>query len=109
MTSRLPYLQVRCHLKKLVNLAKETRMSETAYIALGSNLGDRRANLDAALGQVRALPETKVASVSTYHETPPIDCPAGSGAFFNAVAELRTALEPQVLLQYLQRIEQGMG
>lgn len=84
-------------------------MTTTVYLALGSNLGDRRSNLDAALAQVRALPNTQVVAVSTYHETLPVGCPPDAGAFLNAAAELQTLLGPRELLQQLQRIEQEMG
>ncbi|MHB8505542.1 MAG: 2-amino-4-hydroxy-6-hydroxymethyldihydropteridine diphosphokinase, partial [Acidimicrobiales bacterium] len=60
-----------------------------AFLALGSNLGDRRANLRAA---VSGLPD--VVGVSPVYETDPVGGPDGQGPFLNAVVELRTARTP---------------
>jgi 3-oxoacyl-[acyl-carrier protein] reductase len=86
-------------------------MSEptTAYIALGSNLGDRRALLDAALERLRLQPGVEVSKVSTYHETDPVGGPAGQGKFLNAVAEVRTTLDAIKLLRVLLAIETQLG
>jgi 3-oxoacyl-[acyl-carrier protein] reductase len=80
----------------------------TAYIALGSNLGDRHANLQTAL---RLLAERgiEVVRVSSYHETEPVGGPAGQGPYLNAAAAIRTNLEPAVLLQVLLDVERHMG
>jgi 3-oxoacyl-[acyl-carrier protein] reductase len=81
----------------------------TAYIALGSNLGERRGNLDSALSQLRARPGVEVTRASTYHETDPVGGPAGQGKYLNAVAELRTTLSPTELLAMLLEIEAVLG
>ena len=81
----------------------------TAYIALGSNLGDRHGYLDAAIARLRAWPGVQVTRISTYHETEPVGGPAGQGKYLNAVAELRTTLEARALLQALLAIETQMG
>ena len=47
-------------------------MPERAYIAIGSNLGDRRAYLEAGLREVAALSGTRLAEVSRAYETPPL-------------------------------------
>lgn len=83
--------------------------SVTAYIALGSNLGDRRAFLDAAIARLRARPGIEVATVSSYLETEPVGGPAGQGKYLNAVAEVRTALGAADLLHALLAIETDMG
>ncbi len=72
-------------------------MGTLALIGLGSNLGDRKAILDAAVEQFRQTPELIVRSVSTYHETKPVGGPAGQGPFLNAAAALETTLEPIAL------------
>jgi 2-amino-4-hydroxy-6-hydroxymethyldihydropteridine diphosphokinase len=84
-------------------------MTVTAYIALGSNLGDRRAYLDQALQALRTRPGVVVGKVSSYHETAPVGGPAGQGAYLNAAAELHTDLEPRALLKVLLEIEQQFG
>lgn len=76
------------------------------YIALGANLGDRRANLAAAL--LLLAPEVRVLAVSALYESPP-QPPAPPPAYFNAVARVETALEPTALLAHLKRVEREMG
>jgi 2-amino-4-hydroxy-6-hydroxymethyldihydropteridine diphosphokinase len=80
-----------------------------AYIALGSNLGDRRALLDEAVGMLRLQPGIEVAGVSTYHETDPVGGPAGQGKYLNAAARLNTTLTARQLLGVLQAIETQLG
>jgi 2-amino-4-hydroxy-6-hydroxymethyldihydropteridine diphosphokinase len=81
----------------------------TAYIALGSNLGDRRAMLDEAIASLRLQPGIEVTRVSSYHETDPVGGPAGQGKYLNAAAELHTSLSPIQLLRTLQAIETQLG
>ena len=80
-----------------------------AYLALGSNLGDRQRFLDAAVRRLRAVPGLTVRRVSPYYETAPVGGPAGSGAYLNAVAEADTSLPPDQLLQTLLDIERQFG
>lgn len=79
------------------------------HIALGSNLGDPRAQLDAAIRNLSALPELEVTGVSNYLETTPAGGPPGQPNFLNAAAELSTDLDPFELLRQLQQIEQQLG
>ena len=78
----------------------------TVYIALGSNLGDRLANLRAALTRLRAV--VTLTSVSPVYETDPVGY-LDQGPFLNAVASGTTALSPQALLITLLRIERDLG
>ncbi len=82
---------------------------DTAFIALGSNLGDRQANLDAAIARLRLQPGIEVERVSSYHETDPVGGPAGQGRDLNAVAQVRTSLEPMKLLRVLLAVETQLG
>lgn len=84
-------------------------MSVTAYIALGSNLGDRRDFLNRALQALREKSGILVKQVSSYYETAPVGGPPGQGDFLNAAAELQTELTPDELLRTLLEIEQGLG
>jgi 2-amino-4-hydroxy-6-hydroxymethyldihydropteridine diphosphokinase len=78
----------------------------SVYLALGANLGDRRANLIAAL---EALPPlVRVDGVSALYESPP-QPPAPPPAYLNAAARVETALEPEALLAYLKQIEHDLG
>ena len=76
------------------------------YIALGANLGDRRANLSEALRRLE--PEVHVEAVSALYESPP-QPPAPPPAYLNAACRVTTKLEPRPLLDYLKRIERDMG
>ncbi|QJW96913.1 2-amino-4-hydroxy-6-hydroxymethyldihydropteridine diphosphokinase [Frigoriglobus tundricola] len=81
----------------------------TAYVALGSNLGDRWATLSAAVRRLRAEPGVRVTAVSAFHETAPVDCPPGSGEFLNAAAAIETDRPPEDVLELLFRIERQFG
>ncbi len=79
-----------------------------AYIALGSNLGDRVDYMRRALDRVQALPQTMVEAVSALYETEPDGGPSGQPFFFNAVARIRTQLSPTLLMQHLLEIEASL-
>jgi 3-oxoacyl-[acyl-carrier protein] reductase len=81
----------------------------TAYIALGSNLGDRWATLSAAVRRLRAEPGLRVVRTSTFYETAPVNCPPGSSEFLNAAVAVETEREPHDVLQLLLRIEREFG
>ena len=83
-------------------------MRDIAYIALGSNLGDRDAHLAHARAALAALPESRLLAVSAIEETEPIGGPV-QGSYLNQMAALETALEPHALLAALQRIERDAG
>jgi 2-amino-4-hydroxy-6-hydroxymethyldihydropteridine diphosphokinase len=84
-------------------------MSVTAYIALGSNLGDRHAYLDKAIQALNEQSEVEVKAVSSYYVTAPVGGPAGQGAYLNAAAELETDLPPDALLRILLEVERTLG
>lgn len=84
-------------------------MSIRAWIALGSNLGDRRATLARALELLRGQPGVAVVRVSTFHETLPVGGPPGQGLYLNAAAELETSLSAEALLAAMQEIEHKLG
>lgn len=80
----------------------------TAYISLGSNLGDRAANIAAAVEGLKRLPGTRFVRRSQLYETSPVGYES-EHPFLNCVVELETALPPPVLLTECQRIEQELG
>lgn len=80
-------------------------METDAYIALGSNLGDRELNLLRAVSELGRLPGCRVTALSRFYETSPVGMPADSPAFLNAALRLSTELAPRELLTQLQRIE----
>ena len=83
-------------------------MRDIAFIALGSNLGDRRAHLAFARAALAALPGSRLLGVSGIEETTPLGGPA-QGPYLNQMIALETTLEPRVLLAALQRIERDAG
>ena len=78
-----------------------------AAIALGSNLGDRRAHLDYAVARLRGLLDDL--KVSTYHDTMPVGVVGPQPLFLNAAAVGLAALAPQALLDALLAIEAERG
>ena len=80
-----------------------------AYIALGSNLGDRASYLDRALTALRQCEGVEVTRVSPVYETRPVGGPPGQGAYLNAVAELQTERSAHDLLDVFLAIEQSLG
>ena len=81
--------------------------AERVFVGLGANLGDARATMKAALAELAALPQTQRVAQSSLYRTAPVQ--ASGPDFINAVAELRTALQPLELLHALQAIEQAHG
>jgi 2-amino-4-hydroxy-6-hydroxymethyldihydropteridine diphosphokinase len=81
-------------------------MIKNVFIALGSNIGDRQANLEKARSSFD--PEIEILQCSSVYKTPPwgyFDQPV----FLNQVCECGTRLEPLDLLNYLKGIEKEMG
>lgn len=81
---------------------------DTAYIALGSNLGDRAAHLARARDMIAALPGTRIVACSSVEETAPVG-PVGQPAFLNQIVAVDTVLTPEELLDALQQIERTGG
>ncbi|MHC4547269.1 MAG: 2-amino-4-hydroxy-6-hydroxymethyldihydropteridine diphosphokinase [Planctomycetota bacterium] len=75
-----------------------------AALSLGSNLGDRRAHLEAALRRLRE--RVTVAAVSRMHETAPVGGPP-QGAFLNAAVVVETGLAPRALLELVLDLERA--
>ena len=83
-------------------------MSEIAYIALGSNLGDRRAYLDGARDAIARIPECRVVGVTEIEETEPLGGLA-QPTYLNQMMAVETTLEPAELLGRLRDIETAAG
>jgi 2-amino-4-hydroxy-6-hydroxymethyldihydropteridine diphosphokinase len=79
-----------------------------AYVALGSNLDDPRAQVGRALEALDALPGTQRVACSSLYRSAPLG-PVAQPDFVNAVAGLLTALEPEALLAELQALETRLG
>jgi 2-amino-4-hydroxy-6-hydroxymethyldihydropteridine diphosphokinase len=81
--------------------------SKLIYLSLGSNLGDRAANLERAIAALREAC-VRVLRQSSLYETEPVDFLAQPW-FLNCVVEAETLLMPRQLLHALQGIERGFG
>jgi 2-amino-4-hydroxy-6-hydroxymethyldihydropteridine diphosphokinase len=79
-----------------------------AYLGLGSNLGDRRGNLQAAVDRLAAEPGIEVAGSSGVWETDPVGGPSQPN-YLNAVLAISTELSPWDLLAACRRIEDALG
>lgn len=83
-------------------------MRDVAYIALGSNLGQREVFLAEARRAIAALAQTKVLGQTEAEETAPIG-PVAQGPFLNQMIAIETELSPQDLLSELKQIEIRAG
>jgi 2-amino-4-hydroxy-6-hydroxymethyldihydropteridine diphosphokinase len=83
-------------------------VSRTAYLGLGSNVGDREANLRAALGELERH-GLEVEAVSSLYETEPVGEILDQPDFLNAVARIRSSLGPDELLEVCKGIEAERG
>jgi 2-amino-4-hydroxy-6-hydroxymethyldihydropteridine diphosphokinase len=83
-------------------------VKDVAYVALGSNLGEREVFLAQARRSLAELPKTRLIGESAVEETPPIG-PVQQGPFLNQMIAIETELSPHELLRELMRIEQQAG
>lgn len=81
-------------------------MDHIVYLALGSNIGNRLANLKAAISNL--TPQMAVKKKSSIYETPPWGF-ADQAAFLNQVVKVVTYLNPEALLAHLKRLEVALG
>ena len=75
-----------------------------AFLALGSNLGDREAELRRAVGAL-----TELVAASSVYETDPVGGPEGQGAYLNMVVQLETDRSPDQLLETCRSLEAAAG
>lgn len=78
------------------------------YIGVGSNLGDRQGNIEAAIQRLREAGGIEVTKVSSIYETEPVGGPQ-QPKYLNGVIAINTELEPRQLLLALQKIENQLG
>src|SRR5437868_6901115 len=79
-----------------------------AFVGLGGNVGDVGATLRAALNALAETPGIEIRHVSSAYRTDAVG-PVEQAPFLNAVAELATTLEPELLLDRLLAVEAGLG
>ena len=80
-----------------------------AWVALGSNLGDRRATLEGAVEALRCADEVQVLRVSPWVETAPVGGPPGQGLYLNGCLEAETTLDARTFHWLLARVESQFG
>jgi 2-amino-4-hydroxy-6-hydroxymethyldihydropteridine diphosphokinase len=83
-------------------------MHDIAYVALGSNLGDRHALLAGARDALSLLPGSRIVGQSSIEETDPLG-PIAQPRFLNQMVALETTLSPRELLMRLLAIERAAG
>ena len=80
-----------------------------AVISIGSNVGERRVNLQGAVDSLADTPEVWVTAVSSVYETAPVESPEGSKDFLNAIVLLDTTLSARTLLERALAVEAAYG
>lgn len=83
-------------------------MTDVAYIALGSNIGNRDLALARARAAIAAIRDTRLIASTAVEETEPIG-PIAQGKFLNQMVAVSTTLPPRTLLAALHRIERAAG
>jgi len=81
---------------------------DTVFLGIGSNLGNRKKNIELAIEKLRALKKTKVVGISRVIRSKP----AGGLAqpdFLNGAVKIKTRLSPVTLLRELKNIEKDLG
>jgi len=90
------------------NASASRRDPVTAYLSLGSNLGDRLGRLREAIARLRELDGTSVERVSSVYESEPVGV-TEQPRFLNLALQIKTTLEPLELLRAAKRIERELG
>lgn len=80
----------------------------TAYLSLGSNLGNRQENLEKAIQLIKEKQEIQLGQVSSFYETEPVGY-VDQDWFLNAVIEISTSLSPQELLGVAGEVENQLA
>lgn len=81
----------------------------TAYLGLGSNLGDRLTRMRAGRERLERAESVTIIRSSALYETEPVGGPEGQGHYFNAVLEIETSASAKELLELCQQIEHSEG
>ena len=83
-------------------------METDAYIALGSNQGDRELNLLRAIAEIGKIPGCRVTALSPFYETSPVGAAIGQNSFYNGVVRVACSLTAEELFGNLARIESSV-
>ena len=83
-------------------------MSELIYLGIGSNIGDREPNIFSAIAALDVRDDIKVMRTASIYETDPL-YNLQQPKFLNTVVELKTSLDPEIMLQVCQGVELMLG
>lgn len=83
-------------------------MDDLAFVALGSNIGDRQQHLADALRRIGEIPDVAIIARSSVDETEPLG-PVAQDRYLNQMIALRTTLSPPELLVALHQVERSGG
>jgi 2-amino-4-hydroxy-6-hydroxymethyldihydropteridine diphosphokinase len=97
------------HLVDPDTLTGQIRSLRRAVLSIGSNVGDRQANLQGALSSLADTPGVHVVGASPVYETAPVDSPPDSDDFYNAVLVVDTTLSAATLLERCHAVEEAFG
>ncbi|MCP4592668.1 MAG: 2-amino-4-hydroxy-6-hydroxymethyldihydropteridine diphosphokinase [bacterium] len=84
-------------------------MPHAAYLGLGTNLGDRMANLRTAATRIAETPHTTIEACSPLYETKPVGGPPDQADYLNAVVHVSTRQDSRELLERCHEIERSLG
>lgn len=84
-------------------------MQRLAYLGIGSNLGDSRAQVEQAIAMLGSIPDTMVLARSGLFRTAPVGGPSGQPDYLNGCLSLATSLAPTDLLSAMRGIESHLG
>jgi 2-amino-4-hydroxy-6-hydroxymethyldihydropteridine diphosphokinase len=97
------------HIVDADTLTGEMHPIRRCVLAIGSNLGDRMGSLQGAVNSLADTPEVWLTAVSPVYETDPVDAPADSKTFLNAVILIDTTLSARTLLDRCLAVEDAFG
>ncbi len=79
------------------------------YLGVGTNLGNRKKNIELAVEKINASKDTRIMRISKLFDFAPVGGPKGQRNYLNAVLKVQTRLSPLRLLKQLKKIEIGLG
>ncbi len=86
----------------------QKKTMKTAFISIGSNIGDKYDNCLKGIEHINTLPKTKVVDVAHFYKTAPVDY-KDQDWFINSALKIETELDPVTLMASLKSIEQKLG
>jgi 2-amino-4-hydroxy-6-hydroxymethyldihydropteridine diphosphokinase len=82
---------------------------QVCYLGIGSNLGNKKRNIESAIARIAKLRRTRLLKSSKIFRTKAVGGPFGQPSFLNAAVKIKTGLSPLRLLSSLKKIEKELG